>query len=82
MGTDITLPRDVVLRALQKARSEYVRVAEEAGFDPGPSDECWVEFEALADAVEDIDPFERLRLAHLRRREEQRLRLLDGDDVE
>ena len=32
---------------------EYVRVAEADGRDPGPPDECWAEFEALDDAVDE-----------------------------
>lgn len=47
----VLIPRDVVVRALRKARSEYVRVAEEQGTDPGPEDECWVEFEYLAEVM-------------------------------
>lgn len=44
----VPVPADVINRAVRKARREYVRVAEEAGHDPGPADECWAEFEALA----------------------------------
>lgn len=50
-GSDpwVAVPRSVLIRALQKARSEYIRVAEAQGSDPGPADECWAEFEWLAD---------------------------------
>ena len=47
----VSVPREVVLRALHKARIEYVRGAEQDGQDPGPDDECWAEFEALASYV-------------------------------
>jgi hypothetical protein len=43
---------EVVRRALRKARAEYVRSCRAAGQDPGPPDECWAEFEALADALD------------------------------
>ncbi|MCZ7526560.1 MAG: hypothetical protein M5U14_09395 [Acidimicrobiia bacterium] len=39
--------------ALTKARAEYVRVAERYQRDPGPEHECWAEFEALADWLDD-----------------------------
>jgi hypothetical protein len=45
----VTIPVYVVQRALAKARAEYVRVAEAQGTDPGPADECWREFETLAE---------------------------------
>jgi hypothetical protein len=48
-GDLVSVPSDVLKTALRKARREYVRVAEEQGTDPGPEDECWAEFEALAD---------------------------------
>jgi hypothetical protein len=40
-----------LIRALTKARILYIAAAEEDGHDPGPDDECWAEFEALADYV-------------------------------
>jgi hypothetical protein len=46
---------DVARRALLKARSEYVRVADQHGQDHGPDTECWAEFEALAHAVDALD---------------------------
>lgn len=47
----VTIPREVLIRALTKARLLYIALAEENGHDPGPDDECWVEFEALAEYV-------------------------------
>jgi hypothetical protein len=47
----VTIPRSVLIAALVKARAEYVRLAERAGHDAGPDDECWAEFEALASYV-------------------------------
>lgn len=47
----VSIPREAVLRALRKARIEYVRGSEQDGQDPGPEDECWAEFEALAEYV-------------------------------
>jgi len=49
MNNMVSVPRDVLVRALMKARTEYVNVAESQGTDPGPEDECWVEFERLAE---------------------------------
>jgi hypothetical protein len=48
----VLIPRDALLTALRKALSEYVRACEGDGQDPGPKDECWAEFEALAWYVE------------------------------
>lgn len=45
----VWVPRDVLESALRKARTEYVNVAQREGSDPGPSDECWAEFERLAE---------------------------------
>ena len=47
----VSVPRDVLIRALTKARTLYVGIAEENGQDAGPDDECWAEFEALAEYV-------------------------------
>lgn len=46
------VPRDLLRRALVKARLLYVEAARAAGQDPGRDDECWAEFEALADYIE------------------------------
>ena len=48
----VAIPRYVVLWALHKARSEYVRSCKQDGQNPGPKDECWAEFEHLAEYVE------------------------------
>jgi hypothetical protein len=48
----VPIPLSVLRRALLKARIEYVHVAERDGFDPGPDDECWAEFERLAEYAE------------------------------
>jgi hypothetical protein len=45
----VSIPRYVVLMALHKARVEYVRGCERDGQNPGPEDECWAEFERLAE---------------------------------
>ena len=47
----VVIPRDVVVRALTKARFLYIAVAAENGEDAGPEDECWAEFERLAEYV-------------------------------
>ncbi len=47
----VTVPRDVLIKALTKARILYIGVAAAQGTDPGPDDECWAEFEALAGYV-------------------------------
>jgi hypothetical protein len=47
----VTIPRDVLIRALTKARILYIAVANQNGHDAGPDDECWAEFEALASYV-------------------------------
>lgn len=47
----VSVPRDVLIRALTKARLLYIATAAEAGHDPGPEDECWAEFERLAEYV-------------------------------
>lgn len=49
MTGTVTVPVDLVRDALAKARREYVR----AVADPGPDTECWAEFEALADALDE-----------------------------
>ena len=48
---NVTIPREVLIRVLVKARDLYVAVAEDNGLPPGPADECWAEFEALASYV-------------------------------
>jgi len=54
----VSVPREVLIRALAKARLLYVGVAVEQGSDPGPDDECWAEFERLAEYVgTTADPF-------------------------
>jgi len=50
----VTVSMDALMRALFKARREYVRALEEIGRDPGPEDECWAEFQNLADEA-DVD---------------------------
>jgi hypothetical protein len=45
------VPRDVLVRALRKARLLYVDMSTAQGHDPGPAYECWAEFEALAEYV-------------------------------
>jgi hypothetical protein len=52
---EVLIPRYVVERALQKARSEYRRVLEEQGRSPGP-DECWTEFRQLEGYLRRQDP--------------------------
>jgi hypothetical protein len=47
----VTIPRHVLIRALTKARLLYIAIAAENGQDPGPDDECWAEFEAVASYV-------------------------------
>jgi hypothetical protein len=47
----VTIPRDVLIRALTKARILYIGVAHQQGQLAGPDDECWAEFEALASYV-------------------------------
>jgi hypothetical protein len=47
----VPIPRWVVLWALHKARILYVKSAEADGQNPGPEDECWHEFEVLAEYV-------------------------------
>ena len=51
-GTSVTVPRDVLERALRKARIEYVRLAQLQGTDAGEEWECWREFENLAEYVD------------------------------
>jgi hypothetical protein len=46
------VPRYVLLLALHKARIEYARACERDGQKPGREDECWAEFEHLAEYVE------------------------------
>lgn len=48
----VTVPLSVLRRALFKARREYVRACKEDGVDPGPDDQCWAEFERLAEYVD------------------------------
>ena len=50
MKNYIIVPRQVVIEALGKARRLYI---EAAPADAGPADECWAEFERLAEYVED-----------------------------
>lgn len=50
--TTVTIPRQVMETAIQKMRTEYVRVAEQSGSDPGPNHECWAEVEALAEYLD------------------------------
>lgn len=47
----VTVPRKVLIRALTKARVLYMGVAARDGHDAGPDDECWAEFERLAEYV-------------------------------
>ena len=47
----VRVPRAVLIKALTKARLLYIGTAAVYGHDPGPDDECWAEFEALADYV-------------------------------
>lgn len=47
----VNVPRYVLIRALTKARILYIAVAAKCGHDPGPDDECWAEFERLAEYV-------------------------------
>jgi len=48
----VMVPREVLIRALAKARIEYTRVAAQQGIDPGALDECWAEFERLAEYID------------------------------
>jgi hypothetical protein len=48
----VTVPRDVLERALRKARIEYVRLAQLTGEDPGEEWETWAEFERLAEYLD------------------------------
>lgn len=52
MGELVTIPREVLERALTKARMLYIAIAAEDGEDAGPEDECWAEFEALQDYLD------------------------------
>lgn len=56
----VKVPRRVLKRALRKARIEYVRVAGAQGSDPGPDDECWAEFEDLAQYADEPLAIDRL----------------------
>lgn len=67
----VTIPRDVLIHVLQKARNLYVEVAERNGHSPGPRDECWAEFEALAGYVGTLDELIAQETADLERRLEE-----------
>jgi hypothetical protein len=47
----VTVPREVLIRALTKARILYMGIAAQNGHDAGPDDECWAEFERFAEYV-------------------------------
>lgn len=49
--TAVMVPREVLVRALTKARILYIGSCAKNGHDPGPDDECWAEFERLAEYV-------------------------------
>lgn len=42
----VTVPRELLIGMLTKARIIYVQVAEEDGLPSGPEDECWGETQA------------------------------------
>jgi trimethylamine:corrinoid methyltransferase-like protein len=48
----VSIPRDVLERALRKARIEYVRLAQLQGTDPGEEWETWAEFQRLAEYLD------------------------------
>ncbi len=52
MDTSVSVPEDVLIRALAKARLLYEEATSAAGQDPGPEDECWAEFENLAEFLD------------------------------
>ena len=47
----VRVPRDVLNKAITRARLLYIGTAVADHRDPGPDDECWAEFEALAACV-------------------------------
>ena len=55
MTATVVVPRSILTRALAKARSVYVAACLAERQDPGDDDECWAEFESLAEYVEGFE---------------------------
>ena len=51
-GNTVSVPIDVLQRALRRARHEFVRLAVLTDEDPGDGFETWPEFERLAEYLD------------------------------
>jgi hypothetical protein len=52
-GNTVSVPIDVLQRALRRARHEFVRLAVLTDEDPGDGFETWPEFERLAEYLDE-----------------------------